>query len=175
MTDENKTNDKIEEEVKEQKPEIKKEEIKQEEKPKKEDKKESEIKKEAIAKGLNLPLSKKQSMYICSFIKNKHIDKAISDLELVTQLKKPVPFKGEIPHRKGRIMSGRYPQKAAKLFIKLLKGLRGNVLQNNIDLDRTRIKIASASWASRPLRSRNRQAKRTNVMIKAGEINKYGN
>ena len=143
--------------------ETKKEEKKSNERP-------LEKKYEAIAKGINLPLSKKQSMYICKFIKNKNIEKAILDLELVAKLKKAVPFKGEIPHRKGKIMSGRYPQKAAKLFIKLLKGLRGNILQNNLDLDRTRISIASASWASRPLRSGNRQGKRTNVLIRSKEI-----
>ncbi len=130
-------------------------------------------KKEAIARGLSLPLSKKHCMYISRFIKNKTIDKAIKDLELVIKFKKAVPFKGEIPHRKGKgMMSGRYPQKAAKSLIKILKGLKGSVLVNNMDLDKTIIYLSSASWASRPQRREGRRAKRTNLIIKAKEIDK---
>lgn len=131
---------------------------------------EKQIKKsEVTAHGLSMHASKKHCMYICRFIRNKSIDKAIHDLELVIKLKKAVPFKGEIPHRKG-MMSGRYPINAAKLFIKLLKGLRGNVLNNNLDLDKTKVYLASASWASRPQRTQGRKAKRANVMLKAREM-----
>jgi len=108
-------------------------------------------------------------MYICRFIKNKSIDKAILDLEQVIKLKRAIPFKGEIPHRKG-MMSGRYPVKASKLFINLLKGLKGNISVNNLDLDKTVIYFASANWASRPLRREGRKAKRTSVTLKAREI-----
>ena len=110
-------------------------------------------------------------MYICSFIKNKKIDDAMKDLGEVILMKRAVPFKGEIPHRKGRgMMSGRYPVKAAGLFINLLKSLKGNVLVNGMDLDKTRIKIASANWAARPMRSNRREGKRTHVVLKAREI-----
>ncbi|MCH7568247.1 MAG: hypothetical protein IIA87_02395 [Nanoarchaeota archaeon] len=128
-------------------------------------------KEEAIAWGRNLHISKKQGVYICEFIKNKKIDGAIKDIEEVIKLKRAIPFKGEIPHRKGKgIMSGRYPVKATKLFINVLKALRGNSIVNGLDLDKTRIYFASASWASRPMRSRSRRAKRTNVILKAREI-----
>jgi len=126
---------------------------------------------EAIAFGQSLPASKKHFMYICSFIKNKPIDKAMLELEQVIKLKRAIPFKGEIPHRKG-MMSGRYPVKASKIFIKLLKGLKGNVLVNNMALDRTRITFASANWASRPLRGGGKKAKRTHVLLKATEVKK---
>ena len=144
------------------------------EEQKKESKKESlkqtkEKKEEAVERGLSLYVSKKQCMYICRFIKNKSIDKAILDLEQVIKLKRAIPFKGEIPHRKG-MMSGRYPVKASKLFINLLKGLKGNISVNNLDLDKTVIYFASANWASRPLRREGRKAKRTSVTLKAREI-----
>ncbi len=148
-------------------PEAKQEEIK------KEDKKEikSKIKKEeAIARGLDLHASKRHCMYICRFIKNKSVDKAISDLEDVIKFKKAVPFKGEIPHRKGRMMSGRYPVKTAKFFIKLLKGLKGNALVNNIDIEKAKIAFALANWASRPQRREGRKAKRANVVLKLMEL-----
>ena len=139
---------------------------------KKEEKKIEKLvqKKEATARGVSMPTSKKHCMYICSFIKNKKIDEAIADLDKVLKYKKPVPFKGEIPHRKGKgIMSGRYPQKATKLFIKLLKGLRGNALVNGFDLEKTRIVEGISNWASRPARSMGK-AKRTHVLLIAKEV-----
>lgn len=128
-----------------------------------------ETKKQAIARGINLPVSKKQCMYICQHIKNNSIDKAISDLEKVIKFKKALPFKGEIPHRKG-IMSGRYPIKASRFFIKLLKALRGNALTKNLDLEKTKITIASSNWGSRPLRREGRRAKRANIILIAAEV-----
>ena len=162
----------------EHKEELKKEQPKEkQEKPqeeiKKEEKKEikTKIKKEeAIARGLGMHSSKKHCMYICRFIKNKSVDKAISNLEDVIKFKKAVPFKGEIPHRKGRMMSGRYPVKTARFFIKLLKGLKGNALVNNIDIEKARIAFALANWASRPQRREGRRAKRANVVLKLREL-----
>ena len=128
-------------------------------------------KEEAFARGLAMHASKKHCMYICTFIKNKPVDQAILDLEQVIKFKKPIPFKGEIPHRKGKgIMAGRYPIKTSALFIKLLKGLKGNILINGLEPERTRIYFAMANWASRPARREGRKAKRTNVLLKAKEI-----
>jgi len=75
-----------------------------------------------------LPVSRKQSMAIIKFIKGKKISDATKLLEDVVKMKKAVPMKGEIPHRKG-MMSGRYPIKASGMFIKLLKGLNANASQ----------------------------------------------
>lgn len=124
----------------------------------------------AMTKGNNLHASMKQCMYVCRFIKNKSIDGAIKDLEDVILFKKVIPFKGEIPHRKGNFMSGRYPINASKLFIQILKTLKGNVLANKMDLDKTRIYFASASWASRPSKKGGGRFKRTNVILKAKEV-----
>ncbi|MBS3071805.1 hypothetical protein J4408_02340 [Candidatus Pacearchaeota archaeon] len=148
------------------------EENKSEKKTESKDKQVQKIKKEeAVANGSNMPISKKHSMYICSFIKNKTIDGAIADLESVIKYKRAIPFKGEIPHRKGPgMMSGRYPISASKEFIALLKGLKGNINVNNMDLEKTRIAIATASWANRPQRSGGRRFKRTNVTLIAKEI-----
>jgi len=127
---------------------------------------------EAIAKGLDLHASKKHCMYICSFIKGKKIDDAIKDLEDVIKLKKAVPYKGEIPHRRGRMMSGRYPVKTAKQMIHVLKALKGNVLVNGMDLDKTRIAIASANWASLPAKKGGARFKRSHVLLIAREAKK---
>ena len=170
----------IEEKMKESKPTEKMEEKenpkeKTPEKPTMKVKKKTETKpkvkkEEAVARGNNYPISKKHSMYISDFIKNKSIDSAISDLNNVIKFKKAVPFKGEIPHRKGPMASGRYPIKASKYFINILKGLKGNVIMNGMELEKTRIFSSSASWAVRPMRRGGRSAKRTNIIIKAKEF-----
>lgn len=168
----------------EAKPEAKKEEKKEEKKPEeKAEEKESKEpakeqpkiapKDEAVARGVNLRASKKHFMYLSNMIKNKNVDDALSDMIQVTMMKKVVPFKGEIPHRKGKgMMSGRYPVKAAALYIPLLKALKGNIVVNGMDPDKARIAIASASWASRPMRSGNRSGKRTNLVLIAREPKK---
>ena len=166
---------KIEKEEETKKEIIETKEIKEQEKPKEKGKKKEEKQKpkkeEAVALGRNLHISKKHGVYICSFIKNKKIDEAINDLEQVIKFKKAVPFKGEIPHRKGKeMMSGRYPIKAAGLFIVVLKGLKGNVIVNGLDPDNTIIYYASASWGSRPMRSDRQRGKRTNIVLKGKEI-----
>ena len=125
---------------------------------------------EAFARSLSVPISKKHAMYICCAIKNKKIDDSIQYLNKVILYKQAVPFKGEIPHRKGSIMSGRYPIKASGYFINLLKALKGNALVNGLDLDKTRITIASANWAARPQRRGGTAAKRTHILLKAREF-----
>lgn len=127
-------------------------------------------KEEAVALGISLPISKKHGMYLGTFIKNKTIDAALADLEQVLKFKRAVPFKGEIPHRKGNMMSGRYPINATKAFITILKGLRGNVIVNGLELEKTRIYHASTSWASRPQKKGGARFKRANVFLKAKEI-----
>jgi ribosomal protein L22 len=152
-----------------------KKEIKEDKKETKDSKKDTKpkVKKyEAVVNGQSLHISKKQGVYICSFIKNKPIDKAISDLNDVINFKQAVPFKGQIPHRRTLAGSGRYPIKASKLFINLLKGLKGNVIVNGMELDNTKIAIASASWAARPMRSKRREGKRTHIILKAREFSK---
>lgn len=174
MADE-KTKPKVEEKKEEKPVETKKEvktEIKAEEK-KTEIKKETPKvvkKEEAVTKGNNLHASMKQCMYICKFIKGKSIDDSIKELEDVIKFKRVIPFKGEIPHRSAPgIMSGRYPINASKLFIPLLKTLKGNVIANQMDLDKTKIYSASATWASRPSKRGGGRFKRTNVILKAKE------
>lgn len=125
----------------------------------------------AVANAYGVHISKRHGMYISSFIKGKSIDKAISDLEEVIMFKKAVPFKGEIPHRKGKgMMSGRYPVAASKIFIPLLKTLKGNASVNGLDIDKTRISLASTNLASRPQRRGGEKGKRAHILLEAREI-----
>lgn len=124
---------------------------------------------EAVAISNGLPISLKQSKDMCRFIKNKKIDQAIAELERVMILKMPVPLRGEIPHRKGRIMAGRYPVNTSESFIKVLKSLRGNCIVNGLNMDRVRIVYASPNFAAIRAKSGGRRAKRVNLILKARE------
>ncbi len=147
-----------------------KQEIKKEAPKKIEEKKvEKKIKKDEVSvQARSLKVSTKVSMGICKFIKYKSIKKAISDLEEVAKLKKPIPMKGEIAHRKGKIMSGKYPQKAAKEFIILLKSLGANATQS--DLENPIISEAIPNMASRPFAKGGRARKKsTHIKLVARE------
>jgi len=135
-------------------------------KPVKGTEKPKEKKSVAMVNSKNVPVSTKYAIAICKFLKGKKIDKAIGDLEQVQKLKKPVPMKGEIPHRKGRIMSGRFPVRASKDFITILKSLRGTALVNEIE--EPVITRAIANQAQRPFGRFGRvKRKRTHITLVA--------
>jgi ribosomal protein L22 len=167
----------IEEIKKEEKETEKKQEVSasvSDEDSRKKDKKPAEkIKKnEAVVNGISLPISTKDSVAICKFIKRKTIEKAIADLEEVLKFKKAIPMKGEIPHRKGKgIMAGRYPVKPVKHFIIMLKTLQANANINGIE--EGIIAEAVPNRASRPYgRFGSIKRKRTHVKIKVMEKKK---
>ena len=77
-------------------------------------------------------------------------------------------MKGEIPHRKGKIMGGRYPINSVKEFIKLLKSLQANANANG--MDEPIIVEAIANQAYRPFGRFGRvRRKRTHISIKVME------
>jgi ribosomal protein L22 len=150
----------------EKKEETKKEESKEEKKVEKKEIIKGPKKTEAIVKGRNLHISTKHSIAICNLIRNKNIDKAILILEQAEKMKIPIPMTGEIPHRKGKIMSGRYPIKAITEFIKLLKGLRANAIMNELELEKYKI-FCKSNIASRPYRRFGKgRFKRTHIEMK---------
>ena len=153
-------------EKKEEKP---KEEKVKKEKTEKKSVQEKPKKTSAVVNAHNLPVSTKHSAAICKFIRNKKIESAVADLEQVLVLKKAVPMKGEIPHRKGKgIMSGRFPKKATQNFIRLLKSLSANANHNG--LENPIIVEAIANIGSRPYGKFGRvRKKRTHVKIKVKE------
>ena len=147
----------------------KKEEIKMESKPEVKKAGTKKVKKtEAVVRGLGIPISSKQSFAISKFIKNKEITKAIRELEEILLHRRALPMKGEIPHRKGPIMSGRYPRNALREFVKLLKSLNANANVNEIS--NPIIVEAYGNFASRPYGKSGRvRKKRSNIMIMAKE------
>ena len=100
----------------------------------KDEKKEEKKTRDSAIIRTTMPASMKHSMSIINFIKGKSVGESLELLEKVKKMKIAVPMKGEIPHRKG-MASGRYPIKAADMFIKLLKGISSNASQLGVDGD----------------------------------------
>lgn len=88
-------------------------------------------------------ISHKHAREIAVTIKGMSIEKARDYLMDVVKIKRAVPFrryKNEVGHKSDTgVMSGRYPQKAAGEFIKLLDNLESNAEYRGMDLDRLRI------------------------------------
>lgn len=171
---------------KEQKPEEKKpveqkkEPVKEEEKektPKEEKKQESKEEKKikttpkgkktkAMVNITGVPISTKYAIALCNFVRYKKVETAIQDIEAVLSLKKAVPMKGEIPHRKGRIMSGRFPIRAAAHFKGMLKSLLSNA--HYFGIEDPIISKAVANMGSRPYgRFGSIKRKRTHITLVA--------
>ncbi len=165
----------MEEEPKKQKIEKEKQIVPQEQKKKKEiteipkkseEKNEKSKKNESIVNGKNLGISTKHAVAICNYIRSENIDAAIAKLEQVENFKKAIPMKGEIPHRKGKIMSGRYPIKAVKEIVKLLKSLKANAIVDELELEKYVI-FCKANVAARPYRRFGQtKFKRSHVTLK---------
>jgi len=120
---------------------------------------------EEIVNGRDLHLSPKYAKGLCGFIRNKDIDKAIMDLELVERLKKPVPMKGEYAHQKG-IAGGRFPVKGAGIFIRLLKSLKANAIAQDMELEKFKIFCTSGKAPEPYKRFGQGRMKRCHVIIK---------
>ncbi|HSD04307.1 MAG TPA: 50S ribosomal protein L22 [Nitrosopumilaceae archaeon] len=88
-------------------------------------------------------ISHKHAREIAVTIKGMTIEKARNYLDDVVRLKRAVPFRryhNEVGHKSDTgVMSGRYPQKAAGEFIKLIDNLESNAEYKGMDLDRLRI------------------------------------
>jgi large subunit ribosomal protein L22 len=127
-------------------------------------------KKTAIAFGKGLPISTKQSVEICSFIRGKTIDESKMLLSGVVDGKVAVPvkrFNKDMGHRKGKIASGRFPKKASQHILDLVKSVESNAknigLTTPLIIDEIISNIGSRSWHHG--RIRRIKNKRTNIKI----------
>jgi len=86
--------------------------------------------------GHELHISPRHSREICRAIKGMRTGHARKYLDNVVALKQAVPFKrhnDSMGHRKGPMAAGRYPQKAAKEFIKILINAQANAEYKGIE------------------------------------------
>ncbi|NIP62472.1 MAG: 50S ribosomal protein L22 [Nitrosopumilaceae archaeon] len=93
-------------------------------------------------------ISHKHAREIATAIKGLSIEKARDYLQAVINKKRVVPFKRykiQVGHKSDPgIMAGRYPQKSAREFIKLLDNIESNAEYKGMDLDRLKIVNATA-------------------------------
>ena len=131
-----------------------------------------EFNKEYMAKamGRNLPISFKQTVEVCNFIKGKSINDSKNILKKVSEKKMAVPFKRfnrDLGHKK-KIGAGRFPVKTSNELIKLLEAVEANAQfkgLNTANLTITHICAHKGSKTWHFGRKRRRQMKRTNVEL----------
>jgi large subunit ribosomal protein L22 len=102
-------------------------------------------------------ISHKHAREIAHYIKGKSVESARSFLQSVINLERAVPFKrynNEVGHKSDTgVMSGRYPEKAASEFIRLLDNLESNAEYRGMDLDRLKIVNATVHKGRKIVRS----------------------
>lgn len=127
--------------------------------------------------GRNLPISTKHVIEISNYIRNKSIQWAKKQLNLILDKKIAVPlkrFNKDSGHRPG-MAAGSYPQKATKEILKLLTSLEGYAQHNNMDKNNLYIKAIMpnrAPSAFHPGRIRGIHMKSTHLEIIAAEKKK---
>ncbi len=127
----------------------------------------------AVAKALNLPVSTKHCIEICRSLRYKNTAYAQKFLEEVVALRRAVPFKKfykDTGHKAG-MAAGRYPQKAAKLILTLIKSVEANAVVKGLNTSDLKITKILANKASIPLTGGRRRTstKRTHVEIEVKE------
>lgn len=124
-----------------------------------------------------LPISFKQSVEICGFIRNKSVNDAKKVLQDVVNKKAAVPFKRftfDLGHKK-KIGPGRYPHKASREFIRLIEEVEANAKFKGLNASNLAISHISAHKAGKAWhsgRKTRRRMKRTNVEIVVEESTK---
>ena len=93
-------------------------------------------------------ISHKHAREVATAIKGLTIEKARDYMISVVAKDRAVPFrrfKNQVGHRSDPgMMSGRYPEKTAKEFLKLLDNLESNAEYKGMDIDRLKIINATA-------------------------------
>ncbi|MBI1972375.1 50S ribosomal protein L22 [Candidatus Woesearchaeota archaeon] len=129
----------------------------------------------ATASIMNIPISTKQSVEICSAIRGKSLAKAKAFLQRVINQEEAVPYrryKMNVAHKPGHIAAGRYPSKSAKALLMLINSVESNAEDKGLDKDNLYIQTIMANKASRsfrPSRIRGIKARNTHVKVIVAE------
>ncbi len=142
-----------------------------------EEKKEEKISTEehiAKAKAKDLSVSTKHCIEICSYLRYKTTAFSKRFLEEVIAIKKPVPFKKfkkNVGHKPG-MAAGRFPEKAAKEVLKLIKSVEANAQNKGLNTSSLKIIKMLANKAAVPVTGgRHRTGtKRTHLEIEVKEV-----
>ncbi|MBS3169090.1 50S ribosomal protein L22 [Candidatus Woesearchaeota archaeon] len=107
---------------------------------------------QASARSLSIPVSTKHSIEIAKAVRYKTTTYAKKFLEDVVALKRAVEFKtyGHNVGHKAGMAAGRFPQKAAQQFLKLLHSVEANAQFRGLNVDDLKIVKLTANLASIP-------------------------
>lgn len=124
---------------------------------------------EAIAKCFGLPISTKQSVEVCNFIRGRPIEWVKKTLADVVKQKIAVPYKrynDNVGHRPG-MMSGRYPMKTCKHILAIVNSAEKNAQFKGINSSDLIVNVIAnkASKVNRYGRKPGKSAKRTNIFV----------
>ena len=126
----------------------------------------------ATAQIRNAPISPKQCIEIAKYLRRMNTTKAKKVLEETIALKHAIPFKTfnrDMGHRPG-IAAGRYPQKAAAVFLDLIKSAESNAEDKGLNVEMLQITSLLANRATRPTGGRIRGVpKRAHLKIELTE------
>ena len=131
----------------------------------------------ARAYGRSLPISTKQSVEICNFLRGRTIEESKKLLEGVIEKKIAVPFKRfnkDMGHKRGKIASGRFPKNASEHILELIKSVEANAKNSGLTapfvIETMIPNKAARSW--RYGRQRRRKNKRTHIeiIVKEGKM-----
>lgn len=122
------------------------------------------------AKGIDLPISTKQSIEVCNYLRGRWIEKSIAFLKKVEKGEAAVPYKRfnkAVGHKKG-IGPGRYPLKTSREIRKILQSAQTNAQSKGLSTTNLKILHINANKASTPLhygRRPRREMKRTHIEV----------
>lgn len=127
----------------------------------------------AKASAKNLSISTKHCIELCNYLRYKNTSLAKGFLEDVIAMKKPVPFKRfkrDVGHKPG-MAAGRFPQKAAKEVLRLIKCVETNAQFKGLNTSNLKIQKLLANKASVPMTGGRQRTstKRTHLEIEVIE------
>ncbi|MBT5023379.1 50S ribosomal protein L22 [Candidatus Woesearchaeota archaeon] len=130
----------------------------------------------ARAVGRDVNVSPKIAIEVSNFLRFKNLQKAKQILENVQEKTQAVPFKrftNGPGHRRGKMAAGRYPVKAAGIFLKLFENAEINAQNKGFNTGNLKIIHLCSHIASRPMRHGRKKRcvnKRAHIEIVVQEI-----
>ena len=127
----------------------------------------------AKASGQNMGISTKHCIEICNHLRYKSTANAKKILEDVVAMKIPIPFKRfkkDMGHKAG-MAAGRFPQKAAREVLKIIKSVETNAQNKGLNTSNLKIIKMLANRAAVPMTGGRQRTgtKRTHVEIEVKE------
>lgn len=131
----------------------------------------------ARALGRDLPISTKQSIEICNFVRGNKLNKAKEKLNDAISMKKAIPFKRftkDTGHKRN-MAAGRYVVKACSNILKIIESAEANAKNKGLNISNLIVKSIIANKGNRAFRygrTRRIKNKRTHIEVVVEEAKK---